>query len=141
MARTVAQLESHPAAVIQALDSALEGFAGRPDLVLKFSDSIWQYEFKRISRLLQGKEISQLHATVKEAFKRIAADRRVRTRALQQDALKEALARIVYEFPAEAKTIEAALTNQLRDEAASVLPGWAQVAAEKLAVTFEGTLP
>lgn len=139
--RTLAQLEAHPTAVVQALDSALEDFAGRPDLVLKIGDEIWQFEFKRLSRLLKGTEISQLHATVEAAFKRIAADPRYPTKALRLEALKEALGRIVYEFPKDAKGLEGALTSQLRGEAASKLRSWAKDAAEGIKLTFEGAFP
>ena len=105
----LAQFEKYPGAAIQALDSGLDGFSGRPDLVLKIDDWVWQFEFKRLTRLLAGREISQLHAIAEAAYERIVTDARFSTRALQRTRSRRPFKRLVYEFPTDAKALESGL--------------------------------
>jgi hypothetical protein len=128
-------------AAVEALDSALFEYAGRPDLIVRIGQLLHQFELKWAKALLSGKALSQLHHNVEKAFER--ALRRVGPTASRSEiliALRDELERITYVF-GEAGTLQTALRNQVRQEAAAALRWGYKSAAQSIGVLFEGKLP
>jgi hypothetical protein len=134
---------------IKALDSALANYAGRPDLVMEVLEGsrrlLYQYEFTWAKQLFSGRKLGQLAHNVQEAYKR--ASRTLGPGATRQQLLSELtdeLRRIVYVVGDDiSSALKTALREQVRREAAAVLPWGFKSTADALAraIVFEGRLP
>jgi hypothetical protein len=132
--------------VIQALDSALEKYPGRPDLIVQVIENgkavFLQYEFKWAKQLLSGRALSQLNRNVSFAYERVRAALPGAARDRLLAALNDELQRLVYVFGEDITgTLQTALRNQIKQEAAAALPWGFKSAAQAIGIVFEGKIP